>query len=304
MTAIPLVAQRTLVSLTAFTKKTVVAYTAEKATLYFNKESLLATYDAMKEGAWTRKFGAQNKAYADKAIEWLRAQQQPVQLTDKITDMSKPDHAMAWLIQKVLGARLLKNGEASVVRKSKSENQDAVEYTDNGGAYTFYFPGQDSGFFFGELGESSTGGPVSGDVAPGAAIGTENVMEVVFEESVEVEEVVMDDQKIFTVVEIMPEYPGGMEKWNEYAKKNLKYPKEVKQDKLTGTVYVSFVVQPDGSLSDTNVVRGLCPACDQEAVRLVKDSGKWKPGKQNGKTVSTRFVMPVKFAPAGEAKKN
>ena len=103
-------------------------------------------------------------------------------------------------------------------------------------------------------------------------------------------------EKIFTVVEQQPEFPGGYDSLLNFLRQNLRYPDDARQTGVEGTVYVSFVVWADGSVSEANVLRGINPSCDQEAKRVVEMFPRWKPGKQSGREVSVRFVIPIKFA--------
>lgn len=123
--------------------------------------------------------------------------------------------------------------------------------------------------------------------------GTETV---VFDEPVE--QVVAegnDDDKIFTVVEQQPEYPGGMEAMSKFISKNLRYPSTARRMGVDGKVFVQFVVDKEGKISDVQVIKGVSADCDKEAVRVVQMMPAWKPGKQNGKAVKARFVLPIRF---------
>ncbi len=101
---------------------------------------------------------------------------------------------------------------------------------------------------------------------------------------------------VFTVVEQMPQYPGGEKARVDFMMKNLKYPKSAQKSGLQGTVYVSFIVEKDGSIKKAEVIRGIGTACDQEALRVVKMMPKWKAGKQRGKTVRTKYTLPISFS--------
>ena len=101
--------------------------------------------------------------------------------------------------------------------------------------------------------------------------------------------------EIFTIVEQMPEFPGGEEKLFEYLTKNIKYPEMAKESGITGTVYVTFVVKGDGSISDVKKLRGIGGGCDEEAMRVVRNMPPWKPGKQNGKAVMVQYNLPIRF---------
>jgi len=103
------------------------------------------------------------------------------------------------------------------------------------------------------------------------------------------------EEKIFTFVEEYPEFPGGDKALREFILNNLNYPEIARKTGITGTVYVQFVVEKDGSISDVKVVRGIGGGCDEEAVRVVKSMPKWKPGKQRGQPVRVYFTLPIEF---------
>ena len=105
----------------------------------------------------------------------------------------------------------------------------------------------------------------------------------------------VEEAEIFTVVEEMPSFPGGMEKLPEYLAKNIKYPQMARESGIQGRVFVYFVVEPDGSVSKVQVLRGIGGGCDEEAIRVVKNMPKWKPGKQRGKPVRVSYNLPVNF---------
>ena len=112
---------------------------------------------------------------------------------------------------------------------------------------------------------------------------------------VEVEEEDVQEQEIFQIVEEMPAYPGGDQKLMEYVAKNIKYPQIARETGIQGRVFVGFVVEPDGSVSNVKVLRGIGGGCDEEAMRVVKSMPKWKPGKQRGKAVRVSYMLPVNF---------
>ncbi len=101
---------------------------------------------------------------------------------------------------------------------------------------------------------------------------------------------------IFEVTEVMPEFPGGMSALIEYISKNIKYPEAGKAKGIQGRVTVQFVVNQDGSISNTKILRGLSPEFDAEALRLFNSMPKWKPGMQRGQAVRVKYTCPVVFA--------
>ncbi len=108
-----------------------------------------------------------------------------------------------------------------------------------------------------------------------------------------IEEVV--ETPIFTVVEEMPSFPGGDESRIKFLTENIKYPQMAKESGISGTVYVTFVVDEKGKVADVRVLRGIGGGCDEEAVRVVKLMPPWNSGKQSGKAVRVQFNMPIRF---------
>jgi len=103
------------------------------------------------------------------------------------------------------------------------------------------------------------------------------------------------NQKVFDVVEQMPEFPGGMEALVKYMAENMKYPEDAKKQLVEGRVLVQFIVETDGSVSNTEVLKRVFPSLDAEAVRVISGMPKWIPGKQNGKVVRVKYTIPVSF---------
>ncbi|HNW76320.1 MAG TPA: TonB family protein [Bacteroidales bacterium] len=103
------------------------------------------------------------------------------------------------------------------------------------------------------------------------------------------------EAEIFTVVEEQPGYPGGEEGRMKYLKENIRYPEEAKELGIQGRVFVTFVVEVDGSITDVRVLRGIGGGCDEEAVRVVRGMPKWVPGKQRGVPVRVQFNLPIRF---------
>ncbi len=107
------------------------------------------------------------------------------------------------------------------------------------------------------------------------------------------------EDEIFVFVEDQPEYPGGDEARLKYLGKAIVYPEMAKESAIQGTVYVTFVVEKDGKISNVKVLRGIGGGCDEAAVNAIKKMPRWKPGKQRGRAVRAQFNMPVKFILAG-----
>ena len=111
----------------------------------------------------------------------------------------------------------------------------------------------------------------------------------------EIEEEEIVEAEIFKVVEEMPEFPGGAAKMMEFIQKNIKYPLMARESDIQGRVFVNFVVEPDGSITNVTVMRGIGGGCDEEALRVVQSMPSWKPGKQRGSAVRCSFTVPIIF---------
>ena len=110
------------------------------------------------------------------------------------------------------------------------------------------------------------------------------------------EEEEVAEEEIFQVVENDPEFPGGVEAMYTYLAQNIKYPQLARENNITGRVYVTFVVEKDGSVTNVRVLRDIGGGCGAEAVRIVKAMPKWTPGKQRGKAVRVQYNLPVNFS--------
>ena len=119
-------------------------------------------------------------------------------------------------------------------------------------------------------------------------------MEIDIVEFSEGEEVL--DEEIFFVVEDMPSFLGkGQEGFREWIARNLKYPETAAKKRIGGRVYVQFAVNSKGEVVDGVVIKGVDPALDQEALRVIMSSPKWEPGRQRGKPVKVQFTFPINF---------
>lgn len=103
------------------------------------------------------------------------------------------------------------------------------------------------------------------------------------------------EEEIFVFVEENPAYPGGEAALYEYLGKSIKYPDLARENNITGTVVVKFVVEKDGSITKASILREIGGGCGKEALRVVNAMPKWKPGKQSGRAVRTEFTLPVQF---------
>ncbi len=105
-----------------------------------------------------------------------------------------------------------------------------------------------------------------------------------------------EDAQIFQIVEDMPKFQGGeIEEFRNYIQTQVKYPPLAMENGISGTVYVSFVVNRRGEIAGINIIRGVDPSLDEEVIKALKGAPKWEPGKQRGKPVNVSFSIPVKF---------
>jgi TonB family protein len=104
-----------------------------------------------------------------------------------------------------------------------------------------------------------------------------------------------DNDKVFDVVEEMPQFPGGQAKLLEYLLKSVRYPAEAEKAGLQGRVVVTFVVEKDGSITNVEVRKGIAPSLDAEALRVINAMPNWTSGKQGGKPVCVKYAVPVSF---------
>lgn len=117
------------------------------------------------------------------------------------------------------------------------------------------------------------------------------IEDIIFEEAPE-EEVV---EEVFTIVEDPAEFPGGMAAFYKYVGDNMDYPSQARRMGVEGRVYVQFVVDKDGTITEVKAVKGIGAGCDEEAERVLRASPKFKPGKQRGRPVKQRMVLPIIF---------
>jgi len=116
-----------------------------------------------------------------------------------------------------------------------------------------------------------------------------------------IEEIVIDEpeeevaEEIFTIVEDPAEPVGGRAAFYKYVGEKLKYPTQARRMGIEGRVFVQFVIDKDGSITEVQAVKGIGAGCDEEAVRVVKSHPKWKPGKQRGRAVKQRIILPITF---------
>lgn len=102
-------------------------------------------------------------------------------------------------------------------------------------------------------------------------------------------------EKVYTTVTQQAEFPGGMEALYKYLAKNIHYPEAARNKNVQGKVFLTFIVEKNGSLSDIKVVKGVGSGCDEESVRVIKASPKWHPGKEKGKVVRQSYTIPISF---------
>ncbi len=103
------------------------------------------------------------------------------------------------------------------------------------------------------------------------------------------------NERIYTSVEVMLEFPGGEAALMNYLVKNIKYPSDAQDAKIQGKVFLTFVVSDEGKVKQVKVLRGLGASIDAEAIRVVQEMPDWKPGTMNGKPVNVQYNIPINF---------
>jgi protein TonB len=128
-----------------------------------------------------------------------------------------------------------------------------------------------------------------------------DIADVEADQETEVEIVAMqeeeeeEEEQIFMIVENMPEFPGGDLALRKYIAEHVQYPEIAKENGLSGKVFVQFVINQKGEVQDVKIARGVDPALDKEAIRVVQGLPKWKPGSQRGKPVKVSYTVPINF---------
>jgi len=117
------------------------------------------------------------------------------------------------------------------------------------------------------------------------------IEDIIFEEAPDEE--VADE--IFDIVEDQPAPPGGYGAFYKYISKHIKYPNQARRMGIEGKVFVQFVVDKSGNLTDVKAIKGIGAGCDEEAVRILKGAPRWKAGKQRGRPVKVRMILPITF---------
>lgn len=111
----------------------------------------------------------------------------------------------------------------------------------------------------------------------------------------EEEDEILGEETVFVVVESMPSFPGGMSELMKFLHENISYPQLAKDAGVQGRVFVSFVVEKDGTVTDIQILRGIGGGCDEEAIKVVQSMPNWIPGRQRNVPVRVRFNLPIKF---------
>jgi len=120
--------------------------------------------------------------------------------------------------------------------------------------------------------------------------------EVSIDAFAEEEEEEEEEAQVFVVVEDMPQFKGGgINAFRNYVQKNIEYPTVAAENGIEGTVFIKFVVDKDGGISDVTVMRGVDPALNEEAMRVIRGAPEWEPGQQRGQTVRVQFTIPIVF---------
>ncbi|MCB0496742.1 MAG: energy transducer TonB [Cyclobacteriaceae bacterium] len=127
-------------------------------------------------------------------------------------------------------------------------------------------------------------------------------LDIDFTDETEIEDAIFNEpeeeenaETVFTIVEHQPAFPGGIGAFYKFVQKKMKYPSQARRMGIEGKVFVQFVVDTDGSLTDIKVIRGIGVGCDEEAIRVLKMAPKWNAGRQRGVPVKVRMTLPITF---------
>ena len=134
--------------------------------------------------------------------------------------------------------------------------------------------------------------------SPKEAVAPEETIEIDVVETVDSLQT-NDSDDVFVFVEVQPVFPGGDDARPKYLRENIHYPKDAKEAGIQGTVYVSFIIEKDGRVTNVKVLRGIGGGCDKESVRVISNMPNWTPGTQRGKAVRVQYNMPIRFVLAG-----
>lgn len=108
--------------------------------------------------------------------------------------------------------------------------------------------------------------------------------------------IIISGRETYTFVDDIPEFPGGLQAFAEFVSNNVKYPLIAREKGIQGRVIATFIVEQDGTLSNLKIAKGIGGGCDEETIRVLKQSPLWKPGSVNGIRVPVAFTVPVAFA--------
>lgn len=107
---------------------------------------------------------------------------------------------------------------------------------------------------------------------------------------------ITEGEVVHTLVDVVAQFPGGTEALQKYLSENIKYPIEAIKNKQTGRVYVQFVIDKEGEVTNVKVLKGVCESLDAEAIRVIYNMPKWDPAKIDNKTVNMQYTIPINFA--------
>jgi len=147
------------------------------------------------------------------------------------------------------------------------------------------------GILFQSQAQTKNSAPLPG--SPGD--GNTGTLEIVNEKEIFGKEKIPDSTFVYSYTQVMPAFPGGDTAFISFIKKYLIYPEDARQRNITGTVYVMFIIERDGSLSNIHIHRGLYPSCDKAAIDVISKSSCWSPGMNNGKPVRTQRIQRIRF---------
>jgi TonB family protein len=253
----------------------------ETAVISFSKKDILADYNKFKESLTNNNLTSSKyltKSFQE-SMHYLANSKKQIVIEEAKANNNSKVADIYQLLKNRTGNVLLAKGLGKVYNKTSHQYEQIIGQkemnrfsADAEHQYDVYY------FAFGSSGKiffENSGDPTStGDETPAETV---------------------NKDEVFVLVDIPPSPQGGMGKLNEHIVQNLKYPAKAKEMKVEGRVFVQFIVNVDGTLSDFTILKGIGFGCEEEAIRVIKEGPKWIPGKNAGKAVRVKYTLPLTF---------
>lgn len=254
----------------------------------FNRQDIIDEFQKFKEDYELNQY---DLISFEKAIATINSSSEKIIIND-LKERKQEHISISKLLYMRVAAGLLLAGKAEVIHNSSKVPEKEILWRQQlpdpaeGGLYNFTFT-DESQFYVGR----QYGVYIKEDV-------TEKETSIVDNKTQEIPK--DDSNKVFFAVEIQGTHPNGIAEFSNYVATNIKYSKTMVHKGYEGNVFVKFIINTDGTLTEFTIMKGLDTEFDNEAIRVIKAGGPWKPGMQNGRIVRSQFVMPVRFKRPGK----